>query len=339
MFATTNKFLAPPRRERKVRLAFTLIELLVVIAIIAILAALLLPALASAKSRAQRLTCMSQVRQLGLGIIQFSVDNGDMFPPAGVQGGSWVISWDCFINSYIGGNSPRQSMTSGVFINYDDPDTAAEAASLGFAVTPKIVACPADQFAKVSWMTGPPKFGTRSYAMVSVGAGYGTQIQVSDANRTYPLPSLTQANAHGVGIYWMDNGADPDWSAMGYPTSVVRDPSGTIMLAENPSSQGCAGNIWPCCCIGPQTSDGASGGWGNLYQTDTAAPQNPATLANGGYNEGLLLYKAHSTSFNYLFHDNHVEALRMEDTLGSASGPPLIRIRNPKGMWTVAAGD
>src|ERR1700742_4923828 len=97
--------------------AFTLIELLVVIAIIAILAAMLLPALASAKARAQRISCMNQMRQLGLGITLFTGDNGDMFPPAGFQtsSGSVQMSWDCWINSYIGGNAPQSAMTSGVF--------------------------------------------------------------------------------------------------------------------------------------------------------------------------------------------------------------------------------
>src|SRR5437763_16399781 len=59
--------------------AFTLIELLVVIAIIAILAALLLPALASAKSRAQRLKCTSQMKQLGLGFDLFVMDHNDQY--------------------------------------------------------------------------------------------------------------------------------------------------------------------------------------------------------------------------------------------------------------------
>jgi prepilin-type N-terminal cleavage/methylation domain-containing protein len=89
------------RARRKT--GFTLIELLVVIAIIAILAAILFPVFARARENARRTSCLSNLKQIGLGIAQYTQDYDEKlvsyaYPNAD---GSAVYGWQYALNSYV----------------------------------------------------------------------------------------------------------------------------------------------------------------------------------------------------------------------------------------------
>lgn len=85
--------------------AFTLIELLVVIAIIAILAAILFPVFAKAREKARQISCASNEKQLGLGILQYIQDSDEAFPPGvastGGHGVGFSGGWAHFVTPYL----------------------------------------------------------------------------------------------------------------------------------------------------------------------------------------------------------------------------------------------
>jgi prepilin-type N-terminal cleavage/methylation domain-containing protein/prepilin-type processing-associated H-X9-DG protein len=80
--------------------AFTLIELLVVIAIISILAAILFPVFARARENARRASCMSNLKQIGLGIMMYVQDYDEKYPPSNITNEGTGYFWWQLIDPY-----------------------------------------------------------------------------------------------------------------------------------------------------------------------------------------------------------------------------------------------
>jgi prepilin-type processing-associated H-X9-DG protein len=269
---------------------------------------MLLPALASAKLRAQRIQCTSQMKQIGVGFNVFQGDDQDRYPPAAYStSNTKQMTWDDYLNRYIGGTDSDADLQSGD-------------STMGI---PKILKCPADQI-QITIVWAPLGFAQRrTYSM------NGDDLVAPGAS----LPQPT----HGVGILIRDpnsgGGAAPS-DPPGYTTSFVKDPSGTILLVEQPEGGNIAGNDVPSFSEGPQGPATTSAITLPEGTVPVANDQNPYQIVTGGTAAyGNTAYGLHGHEFNYLFHDGHVEALKVEQTIGTGT------LTSPKGMWTLTQGD
>ena len=185
----------------RTRRGFTLIELLVVIAIIAILAAILFPVFARARENARKSTCQSNLKQLGLGMIQYAQDYDETFPQLGGPTNILTPSLGTF-NYYAGTNVNWQGWATRIFPYikntgvYRCPSNQFNNCGINYAIPSQ---CLDSAGARVTYFGAPQALArfvrpSESMMITEEGGGGGDQYVLSTQYYAAAMPHMDGGN-------------------------------------------------------------------------------------------------------------------------------------------------